>query len=43
MAKDGDEYETRATGDIKKRKFMNDIRPPNYWNFIEEGADETKV
>ena len=22
---------------------MNEIRPPNYWNFIEEGEAENKV
>jgi hypothetical protein len=40
MPKDGDEYEAKALKDITKRKFMNDIRPPNYWNFIEEGPEE---
>lgn len=27
----------------KKRKFLNTVRPPHYWNFFEEGADELKV
>jgi|TARA_B110001450_G_C17421364_1_gene400002 hypothetical protein len=22
---------------------MNDIRPPNYWNFVEEGPNEQRV
>ena len=22
---------------------MNEIRPPNYWNFIEDGPDATRV
>lgn len=43
MPKDGDEYEAKALKDITKRKFMNEIRPPNYWNFIEEGPEDQKV
>ena len=43
MPKGGDEYEKKALKDIQNRKFMNDIRPPNYWNFIEDGPQETKV
>ena len=39
MPKDGDEYEKKALKDIKKRHFMNDIRPPNYWNFVEDGQE----
>lgn len=22
---------------------MNEIRPPNYWNFVEEGMETNKV
>lgn len=43
MTKDADKYEKEALEDIKKRHFMNEIRPPNYWNFVEEGPDDKKV
>lgn len=43
MPKDGDAYEEKALKDITKRKFMNDIRPPSYWNFIEDGEPEERV
>ena len=43
MPKDSEEYEKQAEKDIKKRHFMNDIRPPNYWNFVEDGPENKKV
>lgn len=39
----GDEFEANAKAEIKKRKFINTIRPPDYWNFFEDGAEELKV
>lgn len=41
--KDAEENEQKALKDITKRKFMNDIRPPHYWNFIEDGPEENRV
>jgi hypothetical protein len=28
---------------IKKRRFMNEIRPPMYWNFFEDGPEAHRV
>ena len=33
----------KAQADAKKRKFMNSVRPPNYWNFFEDCKEEEKV
>ena len=43
MPKGGDEYEKAALRQIENRKFMNEIRPPNYWNFVEEGPKENHI
>lgn len=43
MGKDGDEFEQHSKVEDKKRKFMNGIRPPDYWNFFEDGAPTLKV
>jgi hypothetical protein len=43
MGKDGEEFEHNAKVEDKKRKFMNSIRPPHYWNFFEDGAASLKV
>lgn len=43
MSKDADQFEARAIQHIKKRKFMNEIRPPVYWNFFEDGPEEERV
>ena len=43
MTKGGEEYETLAREHIKKRKFMNQLRPPHYWNFYEDCKDVDKV
>lgn len=43
MGKDGEEFEHNAKVEDKKRKFMNSIRPPSYWNFFEDGAETLKV
>jgi hypothetical protein len=43
MGKDGEEFENHSKIEDKKRKFMNSIRPPNYWNFFEDGAPTLKV
>ena len=37
------EYETDANKNIVKRRYMNDFRPPNYWNFFEDGLGDNKV
>lgn len=28
---------------MKKRRFMNEIRPPIYWNFFEDGPEINRV
>ena len=33
----------KAMDDIKKRKFLYQLRPPYYWNFFEDCRDELKV
>lgn len=43
LGKDSDEFWQKAQADIKKRKFMNDLRPPGYWNFFEDCKEEEKV
>jgi hypothetical protein len=43
MGKDGDDFEHQSKVEDKKRRFMNSIRPPNYWNFFEDGAQTLKV
>ena len=43
MTKGGEEFENTAKENIKKRKFMNHYRPPNYWNFFEDCKEEEKV
>jgi hypothetical protein len=43
MPKDGDEYEVKALEHMKKRRFMNEVRPPMYWNFYEDGPSMSKV
>ena len=43
MGRDGEEFEVHAKVEDKKRKFMNGIRPPQYWNFFEDGATTLKV
>jgi len=37
------EYDKVSAEHTKKRRFMNSIRPPHYWNFFEDGKDEEKV
>jgi len=43
MGKEGDDFESHAKVEDKKRKFMNSVRPPHYWNFFEDGAETLKV
>ena len=43
MPKDGEAFEEKALLDMKKRKFMNEIRPPMYWNFFEDGPEMSRV
>lgn len=43
MPKDGDLYEEKELNDMKKRRFMNEIRPPFYWNFFEDGPEVNRV
>ena len=43
MAQDGDVFEEKAKVDNKKRRFMNTIRPPYYWNFFEDGPMPDRV
>jgi len=38
-----EEFEERANKHTIKRKFMNQLRPPHYWNFFEDGPEELKV
>lgn len=43
MGKNGEEWLEAQKIEDKKRKFMNSIRPPNYWNFFEDGSEHLKV
>jgi hypothetical protein len=43
LGKDGDKYEEEQKLESKKRKFMEGLRPPLYWNFFEDGSEGTKV
>jgi len=43
MAKGAEEYEVLAKEHNKKRKFMNTLRPPHYWNFFEDCKEDDKV
>ena len=43
METGAEEYEAKAMTDIKKRGFINSIRPPHYWNFFEDGKEEDRV
>lgn len=43
LGKDGEDFERDAKVEDRKRRFMNGIRPPNYWNFFEDGAATLKV
>jgi len=43
MTKDGETFEEKAKLESKKRKFMNGIRPPQYWNFFEDGPVPDRV
>lgn len=43
MTKDGELYEEKAFNDIKKRRFLNHMRPPNCWNFFEDCPEDDKV
>jgi len=38
-----EEYEAKAMEHLKKRRFMNSVRPPHYWNFFEDGREEERV
>lgn len=41
--KDADEWEKKQLEDHQKRKFLNEIRPPYYWNFFEDVPPEMRV
>ena len=41
--KDADEWEKKQHEDHQKRKFLNDIRPPYYWNFFEDVQVDQRV
>jgi len=43
LGKDGEKYEEEQKLENKKRKFMEGLRPPLYWNFFEDGNESTKV
>jgi hypothetical protein len=43
LGKDGEKYEEEQKVENKKRKFMEGLRPPLYWNFFEDGSDGKKV
>ena len=43
LGKNSDEFLEKANADNKKRKFMNQLRPPGYWNFFEDCKEEEKV
>ena len=43
MVQDGEVFEEKAKDDDKKRRFMNTIRPPYYWNFFEDGPMPDRV
>ena len=33
----------KANADNKRRKFLNQLRPPGYWNFFEDCKEENKT
>ena len=41
--KDADEWEKKQLEDHQKRKFLNEIRPPYYWNFFEDVHPDLRV
>ena len=41
--KDADEWEKKQLEDHQKRKFLNEIRPPYYWNFFEDVHPDQRV
>ncbi len=43
MPKDGDTYEDKEKVKNRKRKFMNTIRPPDYWNFFDDSVSMDKI
>jgi len=43
LGKGSDAFMEKAMADIKKRKYMNSYRPPDYWNFFEDCKEEEKV
>ena len=43
MGKGGEEWYEEQKIENKKRRFMNSIRPPDYWNFFEDGDERLKV
>merc|ERR1711957_181689 len=40
---DSETYDEKAKVNIKKRRFMNTLRPPYYWNFFEDGPSPDRV
>jgi hypothetical protein len=43
MENGADEFELKANEHIKRRHFMSQYRPPQYWNFKEDGPEDLKV
>jgi len=43
MPKDGDMFEDKEKIKNRKRKFMNTIRPPDYWNFFDDAPSVDRV
>lgn len=41
--KEPEAFEVREDKKNKKRKFLNEVRPPKYWNFFEDGPESEKV
>ena len=41
--KDLETFEAKELQNEKKRKFLNEIRPPKYWNFFEDVDESEKV
>ena len=43
MQEGAEDFEKKAQEHVVKRNFMNQIRPPQYWNFFEDGKEEERV
>ena len=43
LSEEPEQVDARLTSDHKKRKFLNELRPPKYWNFVQKCPEDLKV